>query len=472
MAAPDTNASDLDRANATIKELVSHLDNFKWACEQPSLDPSTYERLQQLRISSILEDVENIREPLDSVSNRLSSDVAEREKKQAILDRAIEAAEKSQERLDKKEERLDRAILYVRAEKLEAATKNAEAATKKAEAVVEKVEAEKRMADAEKMRADAVKKMADAEKMRADADKNMADAEKMRADADKKMADAEKMMQADQSIRESIDRLSDVSRELAEASAEMGRRGIATQGAKTSTSKLVADLDSTGKRPLSSGVEPTRKRARSVGPVLPTGRSLDKDPRANVSGGRFIIPLRSQSRTAVTSGPSGPAPGASGSAPGASGSSDEPSSSNDTADIYGLRPGFGICPARLRNADNEIQRTWAQIEFGDGWTMTESMALVEEFRKYAAKGVPRQTPQNTLDRCAEATGNNANCLLQNFRKLGSNWNANEDKSTKQCKECTKRDQLCIRVAWAGGIHGAYNRDATDVRRWNLTRRQL
>ena len=291
-----------------------------------------------------------------------------------------------------------------------------------------------------------------------------------------------------------------LSRELADATAGIGGLKIATRAAKTLTTELVADFDSAGKRPLSSGVEPTGKRARSLGRVLPTGSPLDKDPRASVSSGRLIIPLRSQLHTTIApglsestpdssgsapgpsgsrpgpsgliSGPSGLTPEPSGLTPGPSGSSNEPSSSNDPVNIYGLRPGFGICPIIIRDVDNEIQRTWAQIEFGFGWTMTDSVRLLEDFKNYAAKGNSRQTPQNTLDRCAEATGNNTNCLIQNFRKLGSNWNANEDKATKRCKDCTRRDQLCIRVSWASGIHGAYDRDATNVKRWNVTKRQL
>ena len=40
MAAANTDNSDLDRANATITKLVSHLDNFRQAYEGSDLDPS------------------------------------------------------------------------------------------------------------------------------------------------------------------------------------------------------------------------------------------------------------------------------------------------------------------------------------------------------------------------------------------------------------------------------------------------
>ena len=40
MAAANTDISDLDRANATITKLVSHLENYRQASQRPDLDPS------------------------------------------------------------------------------------------------------------------------------------------------------------------------------------------------------------------------------------------------------------------------------------------------------------------------------------------------------------------------------------------------------------------------------------------------
>ena len=562
MAAANTDISDLDRANTTIEKLVSHLDNYRQACQTPSLDSSIYERLQQARIGAIDKDLENIRQDLDSARARLVSsavsieenaakDAVDRKEKQAALNRAVQAAEKREEDAKKREERLDGTILYVREKETEADKKMAEAVRKEVEAGEKMAEAEKMMIAAQRASDAAVadqskanSELAGMESMRANFDADFRQRSNRLQEEEKRIMErvaslssaegrlatnqqshkklelmtAERMneanaliqcaqeereaaqrnldtavaidritsgagdsvnsfpmnemlKQADQSIRESTDRLSveatNVSRELAEVSVGMGELKTAAQAAKTLTSdlgllqrvtrKLVAEIDSTGKRPLSSGVEPTGKRARSVGPVLPMGSQLDKDPSANVSGDRMIMPPRSQLSTSVTPGPSG--------------SSNQLLLLAGPASNYGLHPGFGVCPAAIRQTDDDTRRVWAQISFGTGWLMADSMRLLEEFTKHAAKGAVHQLPQTCLDRCANTTGKSPPCLLQKISKLGSNWNEDEDKATKQCKECTKKGQLCIRVSWVSGSHGEYNRDATNAKRWNLTKRQ-
>ena len=562
MAAAVTNTSDLDRANATIEKLVSHLDNYRQACQTPSLDPSIYERLQQASIGAIDKDLENIRQDLDSARTRLVSsvvsseedaakDAADRKEKQAALDRAILTTREREADAKKREERLVMAITYAR--------------EKEAEADKRMAEAKKMMADAEKMTIAAQRASDAAVADQSKADSELAGMESMRAsfDADfrqrskrlqeeetrimervasisssegrlatnqqlhrqlelatqQRMTDAHALMkhaqdereaaqknldtavaidhmtsraedsvesnsmnellkQVDESIRGSIDKLcsasTNVSRELAEVSTGIGGLRTVTQAAETvaeglvelqgATRRLVAEFDSTGKRPLSSQAERTGKRAKSIESVVSMGSQAEVAPIGIVSGGRVIRPARSRRSTSATAGPSG-------STAGPSGPSNQLAFLTDPASSHGLKPGFGVCPADIRRTDDETRRVWAQISFGTGWTMTDSIRLLEEFNTYAAKGVSRTMPYNTLDRCADATGKNANCLLQNIRKLGSHWNEGEDKATKQCKECTKKSQICIRVSWLGDSHEAYDRNATNVKRWNVTKRQ-
>ena len=58
--------------------------------------------------------------------------------------------------------------------------------------------------------------------------------------------------------------------------------------------------------------------------------------------------------------------------------------------------------------------------------MTDSIRLLEEFNKYAAKGVTCQKPQKTLDRCANAPKGDERCLLRDMLKKGSDWKEDED----------------------------------------------
>ena len=442
MATPDRNASDLDRANATITELASHLDNFKQACEKPSLDPSTYERLQQLRRSLIYKDLENFRESLDSVSNRLrpaardsTLDAAELEKKQATLDRAIQAAEKRDQRLDKREERLDKKEEHLE-KKEERLDKREERLDKKEEHLEKK---EERL-------------------------------EKMEERLEKMEERLEKMMEAVQRNSDTavaIDRINSGAGDSANSSSMnelMGGINIAAQAVKTIGSdlsliqrfsrKLVAEFDSTGKRPLSSGVEPTGKRARSVGPVLRTGSPLDKEPSSKVSSDRMIM-SPTQFITSITPGPSG--------------ASNQLPLLPGPVPLYGLNPGFRVCPREIRDTDDETRRVWTQISFGAEWTMTDSVRLLQEFDKYVRKGVIRQMPQRCLDRCAEG---GEKCLFRDMLKHGSNFYENEDAATKACVDCSRKSQICIRVVYVGDSPGEYNRDATNVKRWNVTKRQL
>ena len=605
MAAPSTNTSDLDRADASITRLAAILLKFSDACEVPHPKPDVQERLQQIRVDTVSNDLDKIRKDLDSVRGRLDSaavsgekDAADRKEKQENLDRAIQAAEKREEDAKKTEERLVMAITYAR-------EKEAEADKKMAEALKKEVEADKKMAEAEKLMIAAQRASDAAVADQSRADSELAGMKSMRASfdadfqqrskrlqeeekrimervasisssegrlatnqqlnkelelmaekkmeevhqvhmaneqrTDKRMKEANALMkcaqeereaaqknldtavaidritsgvgdsvnsnsmnemlkQADQSIRDSIDRLSsaatNVSRELAEVSIGMGELKIATQAAKTLTSdlgllhrasrKLVADFDSTGKRPLSSGVEPTGKRARSVGPVVPTGSQIDKDRSENVSGDRMIMPPRSQFGTSVTPGPSsqtsGPSestsgpldstPGPLGSTPGPSGLGNQPLLSTDPPFNHGLHPGFLFCPVDIRHTDDDTQRIWAQISFGTGWTMQDSMRLLEEFNKYTAKGVPRQMPQKNLDQCADAPAGDEKCLFRVFLRKASSWNQGEDAAKQECVHCAKNNHFCIRIVYVDLSPGEYNKDATNGKRWNITRRQL
>ena len=559
MAAANTDLSDIDRVNASIEKLAFHLNNYRQACETPSLDPSLYERLQQVRLGAIDKDLENIRKDLDSARARLLSsassseedaakDAVDRKNKQAVLDRAVQAAEKREEDAKKREERLDRAIMYVR-------EKDAEADKKMAEAVRKDVEAGKKMAEAEKMMIAAQRESDAAVAEQSKADSELAGMRSMRAsfEADfqqrskrlqqeekrimervasisssegrlaanqqshkkfelmtrERMEEANAVMQcaqeereaaqrnldtavaidritsgagdsvnsnsmnemlkqADQSIQGSIDRLSlaatDVSRELAEVSVGIGELKIATQAAKTLTSdvgllqratrKLITDIDSTGKRPLSSQVEPTGKRTKPTGPV-DSIEEADTDPIVNVSSGRVIRPTRSRRSTSATSGPSGQTPEP-------SGPSNRLSLLHGPAASHGLFPGVGLCPAGMRRADDETRRVWK---------MADSTRLLDEFNKHAAKSAVRQLPQAYLDWYADATGKSPPCLLQKISKLSSNWNQGEDKATTPCRECTKKGQPCIRVSWVSDSHGEYDKNATNAKRWNVTKRQ-
>ena len=156
MAAPNTNTSDLDHANATITELVSHLNNFKEACKTPSDDPDIFKRLQQLRINTIHGDLAEIREDLNSVRTRLESaaesaaasneeDAAKRKEKQANLDRIIHAAEEREREAKKSEECLSAAIKFANDRAKEAQEAKAKAREKKAGAEEKHKAAEKMM---------------------------------------------------------------------------------------------------------------------------------------------------------------------------------------------------------------------------------------------------------------------------------------------------------------------------------------
>ena len=536
MAAPNMNASDLDRADATLTHLGSHLDAFKLYSETPYSNPTVQDALQELRITLVNKDLDKIRQDLGSVRARLEStavsseaDAAERKEKQATLDRAILAAEEREAEVDKK---------IAEAEKMMIAAQR-----KSDAAVVDQSKADSELAGMESMRAsfDAdlrqrSKRLQEEERRIMERGASLSSSEgRLAANqqllrnfelaTEKRMGEAHALMKiaqdereaaqrnldtavainhitsgaedsvdsnsmnkllkkVDESIRGSIDKLSsastNVALELAEVSVGMGALKIATQNARTlasdlvdiqrATRGLVAEIDSTGKRPLSSHVEPTGKRARSVGSTVSMGSQLDIDPIGNVSGGRVIRSPRSHRGASVTPsspGPSGPSTSVIPSAPGSSGPSNQRPVSTGPGLSHGILPGVGVCPAGIRRADDETRRTWAQIEFGTGWTMQDSVKLLEEFTKAAAKSVRRQWSQPSLDRCANDP---AKCLVQDMRKLGSNWNGGEDTIANECVDCAKKSHFCIRSAWSGADPGQYDRDATNVKRWTVTKR--
>lgn len=198
MAAPNTNASDLDRADATLTLLVSHLNSFRQACETPSSNQSTHQGLQQLSISAVNKDLDKIRQDLDSIRARLEStavrseaDAAERKEKQAILDRAILTAREREADAKKREERLGEAIMYAREKEAEADKKIAEAGRKEAEA-------DKKMAEAEKMMKAAQQQSDAAVADQSKADSELAGMESMRASFDADFRQRSKRLQEEE----------------------------------------------------------------------------------------------------------------------------------------------------------------------------------------------------------------------------------------------------------------------------------
>lgn len=530
MAAPNTNTSDLDHANATITQLVSNLNDFKEACETPSEDPDFYERLQQLRINTIYGDLAKIREDLNSVRTRLESaaesaaasneeDAAKRNEKQANLDRTIQAAGEREREAKKSEECLSAAIKF-------ANDRATEAQEVKAKAKEKKAGAEEKHKAAENMMQDANAKQGEAEKHKAEAEEKNKAAEKMMQDANAKEDEAEKEISDAQHLKRAVSqREQDVSRreqDVTRREQDVSRREQALETAKQAsqaeaskreqtlakglvriqeaTTDLVDELISRAKRRLSSPVEPSGKRAKSseplvlrgsqtdlVGPLESMGSQADIDPIGHAdkdsvghadidpidtaSSSRVFKSPRPRRSASATPGSSGPNNNPTVSTSGPSGPSNQFLLLSDHPAIYGLRPGFGLCPDDIRAAEDDTQRTWAQISFGDQWTMDDSNALLEEFNKYAAKGVIGQMPRVCLDRCAECPIGEEKCLHRDMIKQGSSWNKDKDPTTEECVQCSRKFHFCIRIVYVDPSPGYYDKNATDGTRWSLTRRR-
>ena len=522
MAAPNTNVSDLDRADATIKDLLKNLDIFIKGCEKPYPNPVLHKEYQELRTNAVNKALDKTRVDLDSIRARLEStaasseaDAAERKEKQAALDGEVLAAKKNVALLDRAIKSANDRAAEAKEAKAEAKEKKAKAKEEKAKAKEEKANADAKWTNAEikeldvedrekkaKKREEEVKKREEdvekreekvkereeqAEKREKEAKKREEEAEKVKVDAQNRGQD---LYRREQDLKETVASLkkaltdindavlSDVEKlsstttnvadELAKVSENMRAIIIATESARTLASDLADQRattglgDSTGKRPLSSHAEPTGKRARPKS----TGSLLDIDPRVVVSSGRVIRSPRSQHETSVTPGPSRTSnqpPMPTGFEPGPSGPSTQPSIL-PAPGPYGLIPGFGFCPATIRNATDKTQRTWAQIEFAAGWTDEDSAELLKQFNKRTGKA---SAAHSFLDRCA---GEQEKCLVQVMRKLASDWNEGEDTIANECMECAKKSHFCIWVAWSDANHGPYDENATSGKRWKVTKR--